>query len=97
MNCQFHAHLCWRDFEYKHSILFIFLPVFFNFLDINFSQEYSVGCACISIKRIHKKVSGRMSESGYFLSQLHRILVGIREFQAKSGESRRDRDGWIVL
>ena len=23
-----------------------------------------------------------------------RILVGIRDFQAKSGESRRDRDGW---
>ena len=79
MNCQFHAHLCWRDFEY------------------NFSQEYSLGCACISIKRIHKKVSGRMSESVFFLSQLDRILVGIRDFQAKSGESRRDRDGWIVL
>ena len=47
-------------------------------------------CACISIKRIHKKASGRMSESGFFLSQLHRILVGIREFQAKSGDSRRD-------
>ena len=47
-------------------------------------------CACISIKRIHKKASGRMSESGFFLSQLHRILVGIREFQAKSGYSRRD-------
>ena len=31
-----------------------------------------------------------MSESGFFLSQLHRILVGIREFQAKSGDSRRD-------
>ena len=78
------------------SYLYFFL-FFFNFLDINFSQEYSVGCACISIKRIHKKVSGRMSESGYFLSQLHRILVGIRKFQAKSGDSRRDRDGWIVL
>ena len=68
---------------------------FLSFLDINFSQEYSVRCACISIKRIHNKVSGRMSESGFFLSQLHRIPVGIRDFQAKSGESRRDGDGWI--
>ena len=25
-----------------------------------------------------------------------RILVGIRDFQTKSGESRRDRDGWTV-
>ena len=25
-----------------------------------------------------------------------RILVGIRDFQAKQGESRRDRDGWTV-
>ena len=78
------------------SYLYFFL-FFLNFMDINFSQEYSLGCACISIKRIHKKVSGRMSESGFFLSQSHRVLVGIRDFQAKSGESRRDRDGWIVL
>ena len=27
----------------------------------------------------------------------YRILVGIREFQAKRGDSRRDRDDWIVL
>ena len=37
-----------------------------------------------------------MSKSGFFLSRSHIELVGIRDFQAKQGESRRDRDGWTV-
>ena len=35
-----------------------------------------------------------MSKSGF--SYPDQILVGIRDFQAKQGESRRDRDGWTV-
>ena len=37
-----------------------------------------------------------MSKSGFFLSRSHIELVGIRDFQAKQGESRRNRDGWTV-
>ena len=94
MNCQFHAHLCWGDFEYKHWILFIFLPVFFNFLDINFSQEYSVRCACISIKRIHKKVSGRDVRIGIFPIPIASRTGRNSGFSSKIGRIP-TRSGWL--
>ena len=39
-------------------------------------------------------LSKQISKSWLFL--FHRILVGIRDFQTKSGKARRDRDGWTV-
>ena len=51
-------------------------------------------CPCIIIIRIHSKKSKQMSKSGFFLPD--RMLVWIQDFQAKPGESRRNRHGWTV-
>lgn len=40
------------------------------------------------------EISEQMWKSGFFLSG--RILVGTRHFQVKSGDSRRNLDGWTV-
>ena len=82
------------DFEYKYSILFIFLPVFFHFLDINFSQEYSVGCACIIIKRIHKKVSRRDVRIGIFPIPIASRTGRNSGFSSKIGRIP-TRSGWL--
>ena len=48
------------------------------------SVVYSVRCSCISVIRIHLKISEQMLKSDFFLSWSH-IFVRIWDFQAKSG------------
>lgn len=48
------------------------------------SVVYSVTCSCISVIRIHLKISEQMLKSDFFLSWSH-IFVRIWDFQAKSG------------
>ena len=75
------------------SYLYFFL-FFFNFLDINFSQEYSVGCAWISIKRIHKKVLGRDVRIGIFPIPIASRTGRNSGFSSKIGRIP-TRSGWL--
>jgi len=52
----------------------------------------SILCSCII--KIHAKCQNRCQNWDFFYSD--RILVRIRDFQAKTGKSRRHRDGWTV-
>ena len=74
-----------RVFTYKYSILFNISGGIFTFLGYQF--QLSSLCyvfLCIYQNRCENRV----------FSYPDRILVGNRDFQVKSGESRRDRDGW---
>ena len=51
-------------------------------------------CSWISIIRIHAKYQNRCQNWDFSYSD--RMLVEIRDFQAKTGKSRRHRDGWTV-
>ena len=53
----------------------------------------SILCSCISIIRIHTKCQNRCQNWDFSSDG---ILVGIRDFQAKTGKYRRHRDGWTV-
>ena len=57
------------------------------------SFSFSILCSFISTTRIHMKYQRCQNRD---FSYPDRILVGIRDFQAKQGESWRDRDGWTV-
>ena len=65
--------------------------LYFVFLYSQF--QLSILCSCISIIRIHAKYQNRCQNWDF---SSDRILVGIRDFQAKTGKSRRHRDGWTV-
>ena len=90
----FYAYFYLRGFAYKNLVL---CCLFGSFLDISFSEIYSVSSVTISIIRIHLKISEHyVKKSGFFLSW-SQIGQGFRiSFEARSGESRRNRDGWTV-
>ena len=90
----FFAYFYLHVFAYKYLNLIYILCVFLSFLDTNFSQVHSVRCWCMSIIRIHLKNIRTNIKIG--ITHPHCILVGIRDFQAKSGESRQNRDSWTV-
>ena len=46
----------------------------------------------MSIIRIHVKISEQLSKSEILISYPERILIGIRDFRAKSEGPRRDQD-----
>ena len=71
---------------YLHVFMYLIyiLCVFLSFLDTNFSQVHSVRCSCMSIIRIHLKNIRTNIKIG--ITHSHCILVGIRDFQAKSGQ-----------
>ena len=56
--------------------------------------QLSMLCSCISIIRIHAQYQNKCQNQDFSYSD--RILVGIRDFQAKTGKSRRHRDGLTV-
>ena len=90
----FFAYFYLHVFAYKYLNLIYILCVLLSFLDTNFSQVHSVRCWCMSIIRIHLKNIRTNIKLG--ITHPHCILVGIQDFQAKSGESRQNRDSWTV-
>ena len=79
----------------RRSSQFYFVQVvrFLKLLWISLSAKYtSVWCHCMSIIRIHLKISEQLSKSE--ISYPERILIGIRDFREKS-EGPRPRSGWL--
>ena len=77
----------------RRSSQFYFVQVvrFLKLLWISLSAKYtSVWCHCMSIIRIHLKISEQLSKSE--ISYPERILIGIRDFREKSEGPRRDQD-----
>ena len=62
----FYAYFYLRGFAYKNLVL---CCLFGSFLDISFSEIYSVSSVTISIIRIHLKISEHyVKKLGFFLS-----------------------------
>ena len=72
----------------QYSILFYFLPFFI--LSGYQSEVYSI----VTIMTIAQKYQNRCKNPDFSYPDC--MLVGIQDFQSKSGYSRRNRDGWTV-